>query len=892
MSFVRARRWGLGALFCLASGLSGCSCGADSDLGPDGPRLCVGLTSDDPACHPDGSSLDLGTVPVGDSTTSEIFVHNRGQAPLEIADVRITNDTGDGELFSLALCGGNSCEQDDGLGLETTIPSGATRRIEITFDAQVDGEIPAERLVILHDDPTDSVDPTGAYVLDLIGLIDGCRPGYADANGDVGDGCECELIEGATEVCDGLDNDCNGTVDDGVPGAGIVCETGQEGLCADGETACVGGQYQCVPNVGASAEVCDGEDNDCDGAIDEEGTWEPYDDGLSGGNMTEVAFDPRNPGVAYALVGNQTYLSQDGGQSFTKTGEAPQVLRMLAFPPADDATILAVSDAGLWRSEDEGDTWSLVALGGLPLRSIHIHPADPARILIGTTGAGIYVSTNGGVSFDPANVGVPFSRIEAFSGDPANPAVAVATVALLTPQGVLSGQGQLLRTTNAGGSWSVVLDNVGRAFGVTRCESDANLMFAGLWGDGVARSIDGGASWTFASGLASQAAYDVVLSPTDCTRLFASVFPIGAHRSDDGAQSFVGPLDSGMNAYPGQVAMAVDPTDQDRVLAANHSGVFLTENAGSDWVRVEKIQAANVTRLARRPSEASKLYLSTWGQGVWQRDAPSTSWTVTDSVVLPRDYAFTIAPDPGDAQRILIGAAGDMWLSTDGGSSYATVETSVNALDFEYDPSDPHVIFAATQTDGVLRSQNGGTSWSPVNAGLPPPWPSGSCVCQDIRDILVDPVTTSTVYIGAAGQGVFRSDDAGNNWQAVAPQIAGLSTSCLTFDGTTLLACVGGSGIWRSDDSATSFTPVTQGNPELSNVSGLLVDDGTGDLYATSDAGVFRSGDDGANWDDLDNACLPTTVIRSPQIVEEGGQRRLVVATDGAGVLALPLSTR
>ena len=84
--------------------------------------------------------------------------------------------------------------------------------------------------------------------------------------------CDAPPFSGPTEeYCDGQDNDCNGIIDDDVEGAGEPCGT-DVGECMEGMTVCAGdtGDMICVGSYGGvHDDNCNGLDDDCDGEVDE-----------------------------------------------------------------------------------------------------------------------------------------------------------------------------------------------------------------------------------------------------------------------------------------------------------------------------------------------------------------------------------------------------------------------------------------------------------------------------------------------------------------------------------------------------------------------------------------------------------------------------------------------
>ncbi|MFZ8804314.1 MAG: MopE-related protein, partial [Candidatus Calescibacterium sp.] len=107
-----------------------------------------------------------------------------------------------------------------------------------------------------------------------VGLGECARTGQYVCRAD-GFGTECNARAGnpSLEICDGKDNDCNGQIDENLTRACYTGPAGTQGVgeCKAGIQVCTNGVWgPCQGEVLPQSEICDNKDNDCDGQIDEE----------------------------------------------------------------------------------------------------------------------------------------------------------------------------------------------------------------------------------------------------------------------------------------------------------------------------------------------------------------------------------------------------------------------------------------------------------------------------------------------------------------------------------------------------------------------------------------------------------------------------------------------
>jgi hypothetical protein len=193
--------------------------------------------------------------------------------------------------------------------------------------------------------------------------------------------------EPAVELCDGLDNDGNDEVDEAWPELGDPCGEGAGvGECVIGEYVCAddGTGVECEGALGPTDEVCDGKDNDCDGTNDN-GPPETCD---GEDNDCDGLIDEGVLAAKEEVFGDHaTVTTLDGG--FVVTRVISGQLRVETYDTSGDRTghhddIESPEETAFLESDSAGSR-VLVALGKRSFRVVEVHvDSDLVPIIVAT----------------------------------------------------------------------------------------------------------------------------------------------------------------------------------------------------------------------------------------------------------------------------------------------------------------------------------------------------------------------------------------------------------------------------------------------------------------------------------------------------------------------------
>jgi photosystem II stability/assembly factor-like uncharacterized protein len=309
-----------------------------------------------------------------------------------------------------------------------------------------------------------------------------------------------------------------------------------------------------------------------------------------------------------------------------------------------------------------------------------------------------------------------------------------------------------------------------------------------------------------------------------------------------------------------------------------------------------------VTGLLVHPTAPDLVYCRTDVGGVYRWQPATSSWTqlitadrmpaalmnaASDFPGSKRSAAYeveSIAIAPSNPAVLLVasgkGGSGVLLKSTDGGQSFTLGNlTTWMAGNGDYrtgterlavHPTNPNLVFFGSRKEGLWRSNDGGTTWTRVPASVLPFGESIKVFNTDgtlksetfvgVATVVFDPAVANRVYASVTLGGIYRSDDSGATWTPILG--GGTSTDWAPklrlSQGILYAAGANGFGL-RRYDPASGWTTI---NPGRSDIQEVAVDPAnSAHLYAVVGGfqQFFRSTDSGASWTNLATNTLGTT---------------------------------
>jgi photosystem II stability/assembly factor-like uncharacterized protein len=378
--------------------------------------------------------------------------------------------------------------------------------------------------------------------------------------------------------------------------------------------------------------------------------------------------------------------------------------------------------------------------------SIAINPYNSNEILLGASSGGVWRTNDGGNTWTPLidhepslDIGEP----QAIAIDPNNTnTVYVGSSNFTNSSNSTTG---ILKTTDGGGSWIVLgsgfpASNNGNAlifrgrdvWGVAVDPANSNQVYAasniGLW-----TSTDGGNNWTHGTngtGVAQSLVVDAS-SPAANRVLFAGIQGQGIDRSNDGGATWTQVLNSSTPAVAAALATHVAPPPAPapgigKVIVALAPPATPPNAAG---VQVIYVTIEGTGGNFPIPNDPYYNIL-----GIFQSTDQGATWTQRSATGLfPGGgacqcfYTNNLAVDPaspGDgANDILYWGGTNTFMSTDAGNTFSDVTNGIHAdshtFSFAPQPSAPSFVYAGND-GGIWRSINNGSTWTGTNGGSPP----------------------------------------------------------------------------------------------------------------------------------------------------------------------------
>jgi photosystem II stability/assembly factor-like uncharacterized protein len=581
----------------------------------------------------------------------------------------------------------------------------------------------------------------------------------------------------------------------------------------------------------------------------------------------------------------QTHEAPFGALKWRNVGPyiGGRVVAVTGVPGQPNLFYMGAVDGGVWKSTDYGIKWTNISDSTLPgtsqsIGAIAVAPSDANVIYVGTgesdirgdmiTGDGVFRSKDGGETWKRAGL-EDTHTIMGLVVDPGNPDIVFA--ASMGHVFVPGSHRGIFRTTDGGAHWQRVLsvDDSTGAVDLVMDPKNPSVLYAAMWqayrtswklssggpGSGLYKTADGGAHWSDIShhpGLPQGVLgkIGVAVAPSAPSTVYAAIQARdgGVFRSDDGGDTWKRVNDEWklrQRAFY-YTAIFVDPKDPETVYMPEVDALFVSHDGAKTFTRLHTPHGDNHIVWVN-PNDPKILLEGNDGGATVSTDGGKT-WSTEHNqptgqfyhINLDDQFPFHIygaQQDEGSFGGPSATSSGSVPLGDWDNTAYGESTPSVPL------PGDPDVTYGSGYFSIFLADNQATEQYQSVS-----PWPhyqegasSGELKYRFAwtHPILFSPANPHALLIGS--QYVMRSDDQGQTWQTISPD--------LTRNDASTEAPTGGP--IDLDQSGAEIYPYV-------SAIGVSPHDGNVIWAGSSDGLVHITTDGGQHWTAVTPPGLPT----------------------------------
>lgn len=576
----------------------------------------------------------------------------------------------------------------------------------------------------------------------------------------------------------------------------------------------------------------------------------PLSELLSGNSISRIVFHPYNPSIVYIGTGFNTtgggkgfYKSTDGGRTWILKYDSFHPILAVSINPKVPTELFITVPLRLLRSRDGGETFQEVLqdFGGSNFGSpVEFDNNDSITIYFLDNNGNFYKSSDSGDTWEKTSHNKSIAIWRLFQ-DESN-----GDFYIFSSQGVfklVAGKG-FVELNNG-------LPRGHYGMGDMAYDRQRNVFYVASE-SGVYKSLDKGETW--------QKIFD---APEVMTIIFFQEMlwagtAVGVYRSTDSGKTWQSFNKNLAAAYVNHVAVA--ETDNQFIYAATSKGVFQSTDGGCNWQHLPQVGGTHyVNQVAIDNTDKNTAYAA-FGEyygvffGIFKTWDGGITWT--DISPFPDYPATAIDIQYDDPRQIYVGAPSSLAKSSDRGQNWELLwgqsgASEVNAVRISI--SNPKVIYLGISSndpssDGIWITENGGNTWARRVNGL-----DYGISYTGIISLAVHPLNQSVAYAGTWFSNIYKTTNLGRNWKVLSrglpnreKRITGLATH-------------------KNNPSAV-----------FAAISGYYL--------APEQRGIYKSIDEGENWERLPESNIYNNYVTSLNYFEANGRELFYIGTRGQGI--------